>query len=192
MTAPDARRTRFAVECLEGRAMMSATLAAPAPEPVELRYELENVLITSYQTGGAASGSHALYQDIFIPANSSQSGTHGTGGGGGAGKVSMQDFHFLAASAGTGGGGAGKVSMNDFHFVMRSAPSDAGEIEIESFSWGETPSLLPAIQKVRDAAGRLEAGEGLVGMTDFAGVPVDDGMDAPVRAGYDLKTAKKV
>ena len=166
MTAPDARRTRFAVECLEGRAMMSATLAAPAPEPVELRYELENVLITSYQTGGAASGSHALYQDIFIPANSSQSGTHGTGGG-----------------------GAGKVSMQDFHFVAESEPVRG---EIESFSWGESPSLLPAVQKVREAAGRLEAGEGLVGMTDLAGVPVDAGVDAPVRDGYDLQQAKKV
>ncbi len=46
-----------------------------------------------------------------------EAATHAGGGGGGAGKVSMQDFHFVAKT--TAGNGAGKVSMQDFHFVMR-------------------------------------------------------------------------
>ena len=54
--------------------------------------------------------------------------SHGTGAG--AGKVSMQDFHFVMRNnsasptlSATGGGGAGKVSMQDFHFVMRNNTS---------------------------------------------------------------------
>ena len=60
--------------------------------------------------------------------------------GAGAGKVSMQDFHFVmrsavthgattddAAAAATSshgtGAGAGKVSMQDFHFVMKNNSS---------------------------------------------------------------------
>jgi hypothetical protein len=84
MTVPFAHRARFALETLEGRAMMSATLAAPTPEPVELRDELKDVVISSVQPQFAkvgtghlilpntnSAGSHALYQDIFIPANQS-------------------------------------------------------------------------------------------------------------------------
>ena len=51
--------------------------------------------------------------------------SHGTGAG--AGKVSMQDFHFVMRNnsaspklfLASSGGGTGKVSMQDFHFVMR-------------------------------------------------------------------------
>jgi len=111
-------RARFAVETLEGRDMMSATLAAPAAEPVGLRYELENVLISSYQISGSAAG-HALYQDVFIPAGHSPA-AHGSGGG--AGKVQMQDFHFATASSPAAGG-------------------HRGEIEILSYSWGASSGL---------------------------------------------------
>ena len=51
------------------------------------------------------------------------------GGGHGAGKVSMQDFHFLTRS-----GGTGKVSMQDFHFVMRTIAK--GDLETASHGTG--------------------------------------------------------
>jgi hypothetical protein len=144
MTASNARRARFAVESLEGRDMMSATLAAAMPEPAELQYELENVLISSYSV--SAAGTHALYQDIFIPANQSP--------------------------VGQGGGGAGKVVLQDIHFAVDPSPESRRKgSEIEIISWG--------------AVGGLE------GMTDLAGVPVDNGVEGPTIATYDLKTAKK-
>src|SRR5215213_9146405 len=59
-----------------------------------------------------------------------EAASHGTGAG--AGKVSMQDFHFVMRNNSASptlfgtGAGAGKVSMQDFHFVMRNNSSSPG------------------------------------------------------------------
>src|SRR5215218_7532173 len=56
--------------------------------------------------------------------------SHGTGAG--AGKVSMQDFHFVMQSL--AGQGAGKVSMNDFNFVTSATGGQgAGKVSMQDF-----------------------------------------------------------
>ena len=62
------------------------------------------------------------------------------GGGGGAGKVQMQDFHFVMRSStgqsSQGGMGAGKVSVRDFNVMLQSSGFEVtgqlGTIEIKA------------------------------------------------------------
>jgi len=73
-------------------------------------------------------------------------GTHAGGGGGGAGKAQLQDFHFSAKA------GDGSVK-----------PAD----QLSGGPKGEVQLLLPAVQKVRDAAARANVTPGAVkGITD--------------------------
>jgi type VI protein secretion system component Hcp len=68
---------------------------------------------------GAGAGKVSMQDFHFVTRNNSASPTlFATGGGQGAGKVSMQDVRFLTGATGSGAG-AGKVSMQDFHFVMK-------------------------------------------------------------------------
>ena len=79
--------------------------------------------------------------------------SHGTGAG--AGKVSMQDFHFVMRSL--TGQGTGKVSMQDFHFVMRSL-REAG---IDGTDGTDDVTISSG------AAGTGGGGAGKVSMQDF-------------------------
>jgi hypothetical protein len=89
-------------------AVKGATKVSQASRPVVVEglegRRLMSATLTGYDAGAAAAAASV------------------GGGGGGAGKVSMQDFHFVMRSIATSigaGAGAGKVSMQDFHFVMR-------------------------------------------------------------------------
>ena len=62
---------RPVVENLEGRAMMSATLPARLPEPVELVVTMKDVLVSSYHTGDAVADTHGTgISDQRFPASS--------------------------------------------------------------------------------------------------------------------------
>ncbi|MCC6471380.1 MAG: hypothetical protein IT563_23905 [Alphaproteobacteria bacterium] len=107
--------------------------------------------------GGANYGSLngvGSTRDLFTNSRGGdQAGAHGAGGGGGTGKATYQDTHFSAAAPKAGDGS-----------VM---PTD----QLTDGSNGESGLLLPAVQKVREAAAR----------SNGASVP-----DAPERGGLNF------
>ena len=128
----------------------------------------------------------------------SQSGTHSSGGGGGAGKVSMQDFHFV-------------MKMNKASPQTRAGVCDRGahqesHAHLPQSRQGSTG--IPHDQHVRPVGRRVirrgGSGHGDIVPTDqislnFSKIEYDykpqkaDGsLDASVKAGYDLKSMKKL
>ena len=83
------------------------------------------------------------------------------GGGGGAGKVSMQDFHFVMKTLAS----QGKVSMQDFHFVMRAIASGDVETASHGSGGGAGKVSMQDFQSIGSATGG--AGAGKVSMQDF-------------------------
>lgn len=155
--------------------------------------------------------------DFFLkidgaPGESNQSGH--------AGEIELESWGFGETNEGTfargGGGGAGKVSMQDFHFVMHTNKASpklfeacatgkhipsakltcrkAGETQQEYYKVTFTDLLVSSFQT---------SGSGVLPMdqisVNFAKIEIEyseqgpDGkLKAPIKAGYDLKQGKKV
>jgi type VI secretion system secreted protein Hcp len=126
-----------------------------------------------------------------------QSGTHQGGGGGGAGKVSMQDFHFvqklskaspiLMLRCATG------THIKEAVLTCRKAGGDQQEymtikmsdLLVSSYQTGGSSggSVIPVDQVSLNFA-KIEF--------DYKPQKADGTLDAPIKAGYDLKLNKKV
>lgn len=123
-------------------------------------------------------------------------GTHAGGGGGGAGKVSMQDFHFvmrackatpkLMLACATG------QHIKSAALTCRKAGGDQQEYLIVKFS-----DLLVSSYQTGGSSGDVVPTDQVsmnFSKIEFEYKPQkpDGSLDAPVKAGYDLKLNKKV
>lgn len=125
-----------------------------------------------------------------------QTGTHAGGGGGGAGKVTMQDFHFvmkvnkaspkLLLACATG------QHIKKAVLTVRKAGGDQQEYMTYTFSdllvssyqtGGATESVVPTDQISLNFS-KIEV--------EYKPQKADGSLDAPVKAGYDVKANKKV
>jgi type VI secretion system secreted protein Hcp len=125
----------------------------------------------------------------------SNQGTHAGGGGGGAGKVSMQDFHFtmkvnkatpkLMLACATG------QHIKKAVLTCRKAGGDQQEYMIITFS-----DLLVSSYQTGGSAGDVVPTDQVsmnFSKIEFEYKPQkpDGSLDAPIKAGYDLKLNKK-
>ena len=126
-----------------------------------------------------------------------QSGTHHSGGGGGAGKVQMQDFHFvmtvnkaspkLMLACATG------EHIKKAVLTCRKAGKEQQEFLVYTFSdlivssyqtgGSHGASVLPT-EQISLNFSKIE--------TEYKAQKPDGGLDSPVKAGYDLKKNVKV
>ena len=125
-----------------------------------------------------------------------QGGTHMGGGGGGAGKVSMQDFHFvmkvskasplLMLRCATG------THIKEAVLVCRKAGGDQQEfltvkmsdLLVSSYQTGGSSGGIVPTDQVALNFSKIEF--------DYKEQKADGSLGAPVKAGYDLKLNKKV
>jgi type VI secretion system secreted protein Hcp len=127
----------------------------------------------------------------------SNSGTHSSGGGGGAGKVNMQDFHFvmnankaspkLMLACATG------QHIKEAKLTCRKAGGDKMEylvvkmsdLMVSSYQTGGSENGSPVpIDQISLNFSKIEF--------EYKPQKSDGTLDAPVKAGYDLKLNKKV
>lgn len=123
-------------------------------------------------------------------------GTHVGGGGGGAGKVVMQDFHFtmkvnkatpkLMLACATG------QHIKDAKLTLRKAGGDQQEymsykfydLLISSYQTGGSSGDVVPTEQISFNYSKMEM--------EYRAQKKDGTLDAPVKAGYDLKLNKKV
>jgi type VI secretion system secreted protein Hcp len=139
------------------------------------------------------------------------------------GEIDLESFSWGETQAGThsggGGGGAGKVQMQDFHFVMRvntASPKlmeacatgehiksavlicrKAGKEQQEFLKWTFSDLLVSSYQTGGSSHGdvipmdQISLNYSKVEM-EYKAQKADGTLDGPVKAGYDLKQNKKV
>jgi type VI secretion system secreted protein Hcp len=123
-------------------------------------------------------------------------GTHAGGGGGGAGKVVMQDFHFvmkvnkaspkLLLACATG------QHIKDAKLTVRKAGGDQQaymsykfyDLLISSYQTGGSTGDVVPVDQISMNYSKMEL--------EYRAQKKDGTLDAPVKAGYDLKLNKKV
>jgi type VI secretion system secreted protein Hcp len=126
-----------------------------------------------------------------------QSGTHSSGGGGGAGKVQMQDFHFVmkvnTASPKLMEACATGEHIKNATLICRKA----GKEQQEFLKWTFSDLLVSSYQT--GGSGHADVIPTDQISLNYSKVEVEykaqkaDGtLDGPVKAGYDLKQNKKV
>ena len=125
----------------------------------------------------------------------SQAGAHSTGGGGGAGKASFQDLHFTTrmskASPVLMLGTATGQHFKEAILVARKSGGDQQEfmtikltdVMVSSYQTGGSSSDVPTDQVSLNFT-KIEF--------EYKPQRADGTLDAPVKAGYDLKLNKKV
>jgi type VI secretion system secreted protein Hcp len=124
------------------------------------------------------------------------SGTHAGGGGGGAGKVSMQDFHFvmktnkstpkLMLACATG------QHIKEAKLTCRKAGGEQQEyltvkfsdLLVSSYQTGGSSGDVVPTDQVSLNYSKIEY--------EYKPQKPDGSLDAPVKAGYDLKLNKKI
>lgn len=127
----------------------------------------------------------------------SQTGSHSAGGGGGAGKVSMQDFHFVM-----------KINKASPKLMLACATGEhikkavlacrkAGKDQQEFFKVTMSDLLVSSYQTGGSGHGDIVPTDQIslnFSKIEFEYKPqkADGTLDAPVKAGYDLKANKKV
>jgi type VI secretion system secreted protein Hcp len=125
-----------------------------------------------------------------------QSGSHSGGGGGGAGKVSMNDFHFvqkvnkatpkLMLACATG------QHIKEAKLTCRKAGGDQQEymtvkfsdLLVSSYQTGGSQGDVVPIDQISLTFSKIEF--------EYKAQKPDGSLDAPVKAGYDVKLNKKV
>jgi type VI secretion system secreted protein Hcp len=126
----------------------------------------------------------------------SNSGTHAGGGGGGAGKVSMQDFHFVMkvnkASPKLMLSCANGAHIKSAILTCRKAGGEQQEymkitfsdLLVSSFQTGGSSGSVVPVDQISVNFSKIEV--------EYKPQKPDGSLDAPVKAGYDLKLNKKV
>jgi Hemolysin-coregulated protein (uncharacterized) len=139
------------------------------------------------------------------------------------GEIDLESFSWGATQGGThssgGGGGAGKVQMQDFHFVMKSNTASpklmeacatgehiknatlicrkAGKEQHEYMKWTFSDLLVSSYQTGGSSHGDVIPMD-QVSLNfskiefEYKAQKADGTLDGPVKAGYDLKANKKV
>ena len=126
-----------------------------------------------------------------------QSGTHSAGGGGGAGKVQMQDFHFVM-KANTASPKLMEACATGEHIknailICRKAGKD----QQEYMKWTFSDLLVSSYQTGGSSHGDVIPMD-QVSLNfskiefEYKAQKADGTLDGPVKAGYDLKANKKV
>jgi type VI secretion system secreted protein Hcp len=126
-----------------------------------------------------------------------QSGTHSAGGGGGAGKVQMQDFHFVmkvnTASPKLMEACATGEHIKSATLICRKAGKDQQEFLKWTFS-----DLLISSYQTGGSSGHDVIPQDSISLNyskvemEYKAQKADGTLDGPVKAGYDLKQNKKV
>jgi type VI secretion system secreted protein Hcp len=126
-----------------------------------------------------------------------QSGTHSAGGGGGAGKVQMQDFHFVmkvnTASPKLMEACATGEHIKSATLICRKAGKDQQEFLKWTFS-----DLLISSYQTGGSSGHDVIPLDQISLNyskvevEYKAQKADGTLDGPVKAGYDLKANKKV
>jgi type VI secretion system secreted protein Hcp len=123
-------------------------------------------------------------------------GSHSSGGGGGAGKVVFQDFHFVMnsnrASPNLMGACATGKHIPSALLTLRKAGGKQQEFVKVKF----TDLLISTYQSGGNAGGSIPVDQISFNFTkiefDYCAQKPDGSLDAPVKAGYDLKMQKVV
>ena len=125
-----------------------------------------------------------------------QTGSAHTGGGAGAGKVSMQDFHFVM-KLNVASPSLMKSCANGQHIKLATLTCrKAGKDQQEFLTWTFSDVLVSSYETTGTEGADAPYDNVALNFTKVAvtykGQKPDGTLDAPVTAGWDVKTNKKV